>query len=74
MRKTTFRKLYQFYRLWIHHSKYNECRWIRFNYIYDYETDCSNYFEAIPHQSIKQMSFKYCPFCGKEIVEEIIST
>ncbi len=72
MKRLNFRKLYQKYRIWLRRSKTNECRWIRFNHEFDYETDCSHYYEMIEPNGQKQTRFDYCPFCGKPMVEEVL--
>jgi DNA-directed RNA polymerase subunit RPC12/RpoP len=46
-----------------------ECKWkLEDKDLLDYETECGelHYFEA---GGIKENHYKYCPYCGKKILE-----
>lgn len=48
------------------------CKWVRFFDDWDYETDCSNYFEDVEVMGLEACGFVYCPFCGRKIIWEAV--
>lgn len=72
MKKLTLKKTQQIFKIWLKRNTNNHCRWLRFNHEFDYETDCSHYYETAESQDINPPHFVYCPFCGKPIIEEVL--
>jgi len=47
------------------------CTWEEDDVYGMYETECGNAFEII-EGDIEENSFKFCPYCGRKIQEEVV--